>query len=326
MSETLPRCLQERDFDPSILNDLLATDDVPATRLDREPADEVILAPWHVPVPDDYARALAALMREPVATLSPHIVSTDNAQFASVALAGGDAYGAHALAAAFRALCAAGFEPLAAIGGWPDAEAEALATELQIEPGAQETGRCPVLIGEAAESGHTASPDSVRDGDALFLIGTEAEHLGRSLYQRVIVGETRGAAATIDPQIEAWRGRYVRRAIATEYSRAAIDIVEGGLGVALARLCSASGIGADVSLLPESYPHAALFGEDASRYVVAVPDEWAGMFAGNAEASGAFFRRLGAAGGERLRIGGVVDLDVAELPAYSTSDRSSSRD
>ena len=59
--------------------------------------------------------------------------------------------------------------------------------------------------------------------------------------------------------------------------------------------------------------HAALFGEDQSRYVVTVPKSYANMFAANAEDSGVFFCELGTVKGEHLKIGKTVSLSVPEM-------------
>jgi phosphoribosylformylglycinamidine synthase len=56
-----------------------------------------------------------------------------------------------------------------------------------------------------------------------------------------------------------------------------------------------------------------LFGEDQARYIVAVDDEWANMFAANSEGSGVSFERIGTVGGNKLVINDLVDISVEEL-------------
>jgi phosphoribosylformylglycinamidine synthase subunit PurL len=83
------------------------------------------------------------------------------------------------------------------------------------------------------------------------------------------------------------------------------DLSVGGLGVALARLAIASGIGGSVQLPPEATPHpaASLFGERPGRVIVAVAPDSTGGVEPAAAARGVAAVRLGAAGGDALEIG-----------------------
>jgi phosphoribosylformylglycinamidine synthase len=56
-----------------------------------------------------------------------------------------------------------------------------------------------------------------------------------------------------------------------------------------------------------------LFGEAPSRIVVSLPPARWDEFAGLARAAGVPVSRLGTAGGERLRVGNLVDLPVRDL-------------
>ncbi len=167
---------------------------------------------------------------------------------------------------------------------------------------------------------------SANEGDVLFLIGTEATHLARTIYQSVILGEESGPAPTVDLMTEQWRGEFVLSAIRSGYASACHDVSDGGLAVALAEMCMASGLGMECDTTV-TYPHAALFGEDQSRYVIAVPSQWADMFAGNCEGAGVFFERIGTVGGTRLQINDLVDVEVSVMqdahekwfPTYMTN-------
>jgi phosphoribosylformylglycinamidine synthase len=79
--------------------------------------------------------------------------------------------------------------------------------------------------------------------------------------------------------------------------RAAHDASVGGLGVAMARMAIAAGIGAELAI-SSTYPTAALFGERVGRVLVTIASTEAWRMA----ASGMTARRLGTVGGERLRI------------------------
>ncbi|MHB1535660.1 MAG: AIR synthase-related protein, partial [Acidimicrobiales bacterium] len=85
---------------------------------------------------------------------------------------------------------------------------------------------------------------------------------------------------------------------------------EGGLGVALAEMAAASGVGARIAGLGD---HRALFAEGPSRVLLSVPPAGADAVALRASASGVALAELGGAGGERLVVEGLLDLGVAEL-------------
>ncbi|MEL6946746.1 MAG: phosphoribosylformylglycinamidine synthase subunit PurL [Pseudomonadota bacterium] len=167
-------------------------------------------------------------------------------------------------------------------------------------------------VGLIDDSACMARMDTADPNDVLFLVGVESTHLARTLYQREILGEEQGPPPPVDLLTEKARGAFVLAAIRSGYASACHDISDGGLAVALAEMCMASGYGAacDIDI---TYPHAALFGEDQSRYIVAVDDPWANMFAANSEGSGVSFARIGTVGGDRLIINDLIDVSVAEL-------------
>ena len=88
------------------------------------------------------------------------------------------------------------------------------------------------------------------------------------------------------------------------------DVSGGGLAVALAEMAVQSGVGCRVDAADGVR---GLFGEHPSRVLVATsqPEE---VLAAAAEA-GVDAHQLGTAGGDRLVVGGLIDLPVAELRA-----------
>ncbi len=117
-----------------------------------------------------------------------------------------------------------------------------------------------------------------RDGDVLCLIGSTAGWLGQSVYLRDICGRADGAPPPVDLVAERRNGDFVRSLIA-EGVNAVHDLSDGGLAVALAEMAMRSDIGATLDALPLSMPsHAALFGEDQGRYLLAIaPDRVAAV-------------------------------------------------
>lgn len=167
-------------------------------------------------------------------------------------------------------------------------------------------------VGLIPDSSKCVTIGGANYGDVLFLIGTEAEHLGQSLYMRECLGIEDGPPPPVDLMLEKARGDFVRAAIRGDYAHACHDISDGGLAVALAEMAMASGKGANIELSSEM-PHAALFGEDQARYILAVNAEYADMFAANSEGSGVSFVKLGTVEGDKLIIGDYISLSVQEM-------------
>jgi phosphoribosylformylglycinamidine (FGAM) synthase-like enzyme len=126
---------------------------------------------------------------------------------------------------------------------------------------------------------------------------------------------------------------------------AAHDLSDGGLAVALVEATLAAGVGVAVDLPPlltggpgsapdlpprlaggpGSAPDrpralAALVSESSSRVLLGVPREAAGELATLAATAGVPATRLGVTGGDRLVVGGVVDLPLSQLgDAYESA-------
>ena len=100
--------------------------------------------------------------------------------------------------------------------------------------------------------------------------------------------------------------------------RAMHDVSTGGIGLALARMAIASGVGADLDLGPSQSPTAALFGERAGRVVVAVAADRVDRLEGALADAGIPGRQIGHVGGPSLRIavaGGEMSLPLERLEA-----------
>jgi phosphoribosylformylglycinamidine synthase len=96
--------------------------------------------------------------------------------------------------------------------------------------------------------------------------------------------------------------------------RSAHDCSHGGLAVTVAESCIAGGRGADASALAfMGRLDAALFGEAPSRIVVSCARAARRELEALAATHEVPLTYLGAAGGERLRLGSHVDLPVSDL-------------
>jgi len=156
----------------------------------------------------------------------------------------------------------------------------------------------------------------------ILLVGAPASrgtHLGQSIYLRDLFGRKDGPAPHVDLAHEKRTGDFVRKLIRSGLATACHDLSDGGLGVALAEMAMASGIGATVTDLTDHDPVLQYFGEDQGRYLVTVDldpqgDALAALWR-DAEAAGIFAPWIGTTGGADLVLGAARPLPVAALKA-----------
>ncbi len=154
------------------------------------------------------------------------------------------------------------------------------------------------------------------NGDFLLMLGEQAGHLGQSTYMQVMLDRLEGAPPPVDLDAEQRTGDLVRTLIKDHTLSAAHDVSDGGLLVAVAEMALAGGKGVTLEPGPDTIPaHAAWFGEDQARYVVAVsPDKAETVFKAAADAH-VPVRALGTVGGEALTLPGEKPLPLAALKA-----------
>lgn len=166
---------------------------------------------------------------------------------------------------------------------------------------------------------------SVRVGFAaenqpILLIGGPAErgtHLGQSIYLRDLFDRRDGDAPHVDLTAERKTGDFVRQLIRSGVVTACHDLSDGGLGVGLAEMAVAGGIGATVTDIEGYDPILQYFGEDQGRYIVALNldpqgDEIAKLF-DDAKALGIYATWIGSTGGTSLTLGKARPVPVATL-------------
>ena len=160
-----------------------------------------------------------------------------------------------------------------------------------------------------------------RVGDSVMLVGTrravgdQAFPLGATRWA-TRRGRRGGRVPGFDPAALAPAIDFVTAEVAricaghSSDLTAVHDVGGGGLAVALAEMVAVTGLGLDVI---ELVGHGELFAEFPGRFVVATSDPDA--LRDRAGAAGVPVTALGVVGGGRLRIGGVVDLPVADVAA-----------
>ena len=120
-------------------------------------------------------------------------------------------------------------------------------------------------------------------GDFLLLIGETRDELTGSAYAREVLGEPDGAPPSLDLAREARLQELVVLAAEGRWARAAHDVSDGGLAVALAEMVMASaperglGLEVDLAVLEASTP-AALFSERPAILLEVAPERAARVF------------------------------------------------
>jgi phosphoribosylformylglycinamidine synthase subunit PurL len=161
-----------------------------------------------------------------------------------------------------------------------------------------------------------ASASLKREGDALILIGRTEGWLGQSIYLAEICGREEGAPPPVDLAAERHNGDFVRQLIRSGQIDSVHDCSDGGLGLAVAEMAMAGGIGASLAAAPYGLPlHAFLFGEDQGRYLLAVDADLAPDILYEATAIGIPATIVGMTGGDSLILPDGGAISVRDLKA-----------
>ena len=153
--------------------------------------------------------------------------------------------------------------------------------------------------------------NSMNDGDVIILLGGNGTHLGQSVYLDIVHDQQDGPPPPVDLKAEKRNGDFVRSAIRNNQVTSCHDLSDGGLAIALAEMCIASGKGMNVVVGDEEPMHALLFGEDQARYLITVPVDMARFLQINAADAGVPFNVLGSVGGDMLHIKGSTTANIA---------------
>ncbi len=147
------------------------------------------------------------------------------------------------------------------------------------------------------------------DGDRLLLFGPVADGLGGSRWAHER-GHRAGPLPALDLDAHRQVADLVRRLVADGELSAVHDVSTGGLGVTLAEMAIAAGVGASVARIDSP---GMLFSEAPSRVVAAVAADLVPHVEEVAAAAGVPVARIGLATGARLRVKGLVDLGFEQL-------------
>ncbi|KEO81542.1 phosphoribosylformylglycinamidine synthase subunit PurL [Tumebacillus flagellatus] len=159
------------------------------------------------------------------------------------------------------------------------------------------------MVGLVEDLDHITTQEFKQAGNRILLVGpSDTAGLGGSEYLRVVHGQIAGDAPALDLNVEKALQTAVLTAIQEGRIRAAHDLAEGGLAVALSESCIGGKLGATIELNSTQRLDEVLFGEAGSRILVEVaPEQLSGVEALFAKA-GVSSTVLGTVGGDRLEI------------------------
>lgn len=161
-----------------------------------------------------------------------------------------------------------------------------------------------------------ASPprlDGAEDGHELWHFGPDrAINTAGSAFEQVTFGHVGGRPTAPDPSMAKAAIDVAIQIVHDELSPALHDVSDGGLSVAVAEICIASGLGVTATF----GDWRSLFSEDPHRFIAAIPSQHADRVAEIAADAGLPAMRLGIFGGNQIsfeRNGSLasVDLEIA---------------
>ena len=158
---------------------------------------------------------------------------------------------------------------------------------------------------------------SMQAGDVLVLIGATTGELGASMYLREVLGREDGAPPPVDLARERRIGDMIRALILSGDLRTVHDLSDGGLVAAAAEMALASNVGLALNVQCDVPDHAAFFGEDQGRYLLALSHDQLDVLDAAAEAAGVDYTIVGQAGGDEVSFSGaegfITAVDLEEL-------------
>lgn len=176
------------------------------------------------------------------------------------------------------------------------------------------------MVGLIEDLDHITTQEFKGAGNHVFLIGPSCTaQIGGSEYLRVVHGQVAGDAPEIDLNVERAVQNAVLEAIQKGYVKAAHDLAEGGLSVAVAEMAIGSGIGATLEVHSEQRLDEVLFGEAGSRILLEVAPEHVTAINGLMQDAGVGHYELGLTGGDTLTVSVNGTIAIADKVAHLES-------
>ncbi len=178
------------------------------------------------------------------------------------------------------------------------------------------------MLGTLADVRRHATPGWKTDDDVIVLLGDAAPLLDGSEYVAALHGVTAGRMPEPALSAVARLVRCTREAITDGVLASAHDCAEGGIAVALAECCVAGSRGCEVALPAhgDARLDVILFGEAIGRIIASLAPAGLPTLVHIARRLSVPHQVIGTVGGDRLRIGGDLDANVADLARASQGD------
>lgn len=164
------------------------------------------------------------------------------------------------------------------------------------------------MLGMTETIEHAPPGMGLTEGHRLIVLGPEGAGLGGSQWARNN-GATGGDLPELDYDVHLRVTEVTRKLVAAGIVSAVHDVANGGLGVAIAEMAIAGGVGVIAARVKT---HDALFSESPSRVVVAVSIENMGVVENMAQSMGVPLMRLGLAQGDQISFKGLVEGSLAD--------------
>jgi phosphoribosylformylglycinamidine synthase len=150
------------------------------------------------------------------------------------------------------------------------------------------------------------------DGGRLVLVGETVRELSGSSWAAGRGHRGRGSLPALDLEAVSKVAGVVRELVTSGLVDGAHDVSAGGIGLALAEMAVASGIGVTAARIAD---HVDLFSESAGRAVLCIAPDQVRAVLDVLEAHGVPHARIGVAGGDRIVIKDLLDLGLDEVAA-----------
>lgn len=177
-------------------------------------------------------------------------------------------------------------------------------------------------VAHVPDAAACVTPELTSAGNLLVQVGPTGEHFAGSHLDLLdgAHGEPSPEAGTVpQPDPHALdRYRALHTAIIDGTVRSCHDVSEGGLAVAVAEMCIASGLGASLDVLPHDNTEAALFSETSGRLVAEIAPAEVDAFVARFDGIGGATVIGTVTDDDRLTIAGVAAVPVADLTAAFT--------
>ena len=169
------------------------------------------------------------------------------------------------------------------------------------------------MLGIIEDKKHITTIEFKEDGDLIYLIGDQNNHLGYCEYLHHFHGIIHAPAPHFNLEDEFRMQTSVRTAIRQGIIHSAHDISEGGLFTCLAESAIASGMGFSIGIPLAFKPHIFLFAETQGRVIVTVAARNKNSLEALLQSHRVEFHQLGVTGGQSLNIDGRHYGSVAEF-------------